>query len=367
MHNVCMGRAQICIVDDNAVWLARLGRLIEDDDLGDVVSYTHPLAALTSLRDRHPDVLLVDYSMPGMNGIELLTALHATGVSPRTPVALVASSLTDPIKLQAWQAGVMEVLPKSITGQEMALRLRNLIRMAAPSAVAAEPVGDARCDGLDSGADVQRSMLKILERLSALRDENTGKHTERMARYARAIAANLGWTTAQCQLIRAAAPLHDLGKIGVPDSVLGKPGALSREEWDVMRRHTTIGYELLRDQASPVLQLGAEIALSHHERWDGTGYPRGLSGANIPLSGRIVALADVFDALTTVRPYKPAWLVERAVDQIVADAGTHFDPEVVMAFTSGLDRVLTIKAHYDGEEAFAPLLPLPNGSSGNPN
>jgi putative two-component system response regulator len=366
-----MGRTQICIVDDNAIWLARLGRLIEDADLGDVVAYRHPLDALTSLRDRHPDVLLVDFSMPGMNGIELLTALHATGVSPRTPVALVAASLTDPIKLQAWQAGVMEVLPKSTTGQEMALRLRNLIRMAAPPP-AAGPVGgahqgaasssvhDARRDGVASRTEVQRSTLQILERLSALRDENTGKHTERMARYARAIAATLGWSTPQCQLMRDAAPLHDLGKIGIPDAVLGKAGSLSSEEWDVMRRHTTIGYELLRDQASPVLELGAEIALSHHERWDGTGYPLGLHGADIPLSGRIVALADVFDALTTVRPYKRAWLVEQAVDQIVADSGTHFDPDVVRAFTSSLDRLLSIKAHYDGEEAFAPLLPLPN-------
>ena len=360
-----MGRAQICIVDDNATWLARLGRLIEDADLGDVVSYRHPLDALTSLRDRHPDVLLVDYSMPGMNGIELLTALHATGVPSRTPVALVAASLTEPIKLQAWQAGVMEVLPKSITAQEMALRLRNLIRMAAPPmsdepAAGTSSVRDLLARGAESGGDVQRSTLDILGRLAALRDENTGKHTERMARYARAIAATLGWSTAQCQLMREAAPLHDLGKIGIPDAVLGKAGALSHEEWDVMRRHTTIGYELLRDQASPVLQLGAEIALSHHERWDGTGYPLGLRGADIPLSGRIVALADVFDALTTVRPYKPAWLVEQAVERIVADSGTHFDPEVVRAFTASLERLLVIKAHYDGDEAYAPLVPLPH-------
>ena len=363
-----MGRAQICIVDDNATWLASLGRLIEYADLGDVVSYRHPAEALTSLRDRHPDVLLVDYAMPGMNGIELLTALHASGVSPRTPVALVAASLTDPIKLQAWQAGVMEVLPKSISGQEMALRLRNLIRMAAPPPTV-EPAGgppetaaasDAHSGDVANRSDVERSTRHILERLSALRDENTGKHTERMARYARAIAAALGWSTAQCQLMRDAAPLHDLGKIGIPDSVLGKAGALSSEEWDVMRRHTTIGHELLRDQTSPALQLGAEIALSHHERWDGTGYPLGLRGADIPLSGRIVALADVFDALTTVRPYKPAWLVEQAVERIVADSGTHFDPEVVRAFTASLERLLAIKAHYDGDEAYAPLVPLPH-------
>ena len=345
-----MGRAQICIVDDNDVWLDRLGRLIEYADLGHVVSYTHPLAALIGLRDQYPDVLLLDCSMPGMNGIELLTALHATGVSPLTPVALVADSLSDPIKLQAQQAGVTEVLPASITGQEMALRLRNLIRTAAPSAAAPESA---------SGAKARHPTPHVLKRLLDLCNENTGKHTERMALYARAIAATLGWSTAPLQLMRDAAPLHDLGKIGVPDSVLGKPGALSREEWDGMRRHTTIGYELLRNQASPVLQLGAEIALSHHERWDGTGYPRGLRGADIPLSGRIVALADVFDALTTVRPYKPAWLVEQAADQIVADAGAHFDPDVVSAFISSLDRLLSIKAQCDGNQACARLLPLP--------
>jgi putative two-component system response regulator len=230
---------------------------------------------------------------------------------------------------------------------------------AHPGAAAA-PVRDARCGGLASGAEALHPTPHVLKRLLDLCHESTGKHTERMALYARAIAATLGWSTAPLQLMRDAAPLHDLGKIGIPDSVLGKAGALSSEEWDVMRRHTTIGYELLRDQASPVLQLGAEIALSHHERWNGTGYPLGLRGDDIPLSGRIVALADVFDALTTVRPYKPAWMVEQAVDQIVADSGTHFDPDVVSAFTSSMDRLLTIKAHYDGDEAFAPLLPLPN-------
>lgn len=346
-----MGRAQICIVDDNDVWLDRLGWLTEDVDLGDVVSYTHPLDALTGLRDWHPDVLLVDCSMPGMNGSELLTALHATGVSPLTPVALVADSLSDPIELQARRAGVTEVLPASITGQEMALRLRNLICMAGPTAAAAGPA---------RGAQARHPTPHVLKRLLALCNENTGKHTERMALYARAIAATLGWSTAPLQLMRDAAPLHDLGKIGVPAAVLRKTQALSGEEWDAMRRHTTIGYELLRNQASPVLQMGAEIALSHHERWDGTGYPRGLSGADIPLSGRIVALADVFDALTTARPYKPAWGVERAVDQIVADSGAHFDPDVVTAFTASLDRLLSIKAHCDGNQACAPLLPLPN-------
>jgi len=354
-----MSRAQICIVDDNATWLAKIARLIQGADLGDAVMYLHPREALVSLSARHPDVLLVDYNMPAMNGIEFLTALHATGVSLRTPVALVASAVTGPMKLQAWHAGVMEVMPKSARREEITLRLRNLVRMAVLSP-AAHPADAGSPPVARDAIDEERSTLRVLERLAALRDETTGKHTERMARYASVIAATLGLSPTVCQRLQDAAPLHDLGKIGIPDAVLSKPEKLSKDEWDVMRRHTTIGYELLRDHHSPTLRLGAEIALSHHEHFDGGGYPLGLSGDNIPQAGRIVALADVFDALTTVRPYKSAWLVEQAIDQIVEDSGSHFDPDVVTAFTSSIDELVAIKAHYDAAEAYAPLVPLPN-------
>ena len=205
-------------------------------------------------------------------------------------------------------------------------------------------------------------MLRMLEKVAAFRDDHTGKHTTRMAFYAAAIAHAYGLSIAQQDQLMEAAPLHDIGNIGCRDEVLrkGQGEQLDAATRAAMQQHTTTGYELLRESPSPAMQLAAEIALTHHECWDGSGYPLGLSGEHIALSGRIVAVADAFDALTTVRPYKPAWLVERAVDQIVADSGTHFDPEVVMAFASGLDRVLTIKAHYDGNEAYAPLLPLPS-------
>lgn len=353
-----MSRAQICIVDDNATWLAKIARLIQDADLGDAVMYMHPMEALVSLSARPPDVLLVDYNMPAMNGIEFLTALHAAGVSLRTPVALVAGVVTGPVKLQAWQAGAMEVLRKSAGREEITLRLRNLVRMAALSC-AAHPTDTGSPTVARGASGEERSTLRVLERLSALRDETTGKHTERMARYAAVIAASLGLSPTECQRIQDAAPLHDLGKIGIPDAVLSKPGKLSKDEWDVMRRHTTIGYELLRDHDSPTLRMGAEIALLHHEHFDGGGYPLGLRGDNIAQSARIVALADVFDALTTVRPYKSAWLVEQAIDQIVEDSGTHFDPNVVNAFTSSIDELVAVKAHYDADEAYAPLVSLP--------
>lgn len=357
-----MKRAQIWIIDDNAAWLAKMARLIQDAALGDAVTYLNPMDALTNLRARHPDVLLVDYHMPVMNGVELLTALHATGVQLRTPVAFVVGAVTEPMKLQAWQAGAVEVLSKSVGRVELVLRLRNLVRMAvlSPSAYSTYIESPTVASAVIGAGGGERSMLLILEQISVLRDDNTGKHTERMARYASAIATRLGLLPTECQRLRDAAPLHDLGKIGIPDTVLGKPGPLSNDEWDVMRRHTTIGYELLRDHDSPTLRLGAEIALSHHEHFDGGGYPLGLSGDDIALSGRIVALADVFDALTTVRPYKSAWLVEQAIDRIIEDSGTHFDPDVVTAFTSSIDELAAIKAHYDADQAYAPLVPLPN-------
>ena len=236
---------------------------------------------------------------------------------------------------------------------------RNLTRLAAMAPAVAQgfqPLNvhstgstrSARWDAEPRDAVLQR----LLEKVAGYRDERTGKHTTRMAQYAATIAHHHGLSLDQQDLLLGAAPLHDIGKIGLPDSVLVKPSGLTEIDRARMESHTTIGYELLRDEASPLLQLGAEIALSHHERWDGTGYPLGLAGQNIPLSGRIVALADFLDALTTVRPFRPAWLIDKAAASIESDCGRRFDPALVRAFRAGLDSLRRIKRHFDGDESF---------------
>jgi putative two-component system response regulator len=178
-------------------------------------------------------------------------------------------------------------------------------------------------------------------------DTDTGVHIWRMAAYCRALAEAVGWPAERCTLLELAAPMHDTGKIGIPDSVLKKPGKLDPVEWEIMRSHARIGYDILRKSDAPVFQLAAEIALSHHEKWDGSGYPNGLAGLNIPESGRLVAVADVFDALTMKRAYRDAWPLDRVLATLKEGSGSHFDPAMLDAFLGILPAIFAIQAHWD--------------------
>ena len=262
------------------------------------------------------------------------------------------------VRIEALRAGAVEVLRKPMNDQELGLKVRNLSRLS-PAVVgqmpaargAFEPLKVPRSQPAEPlGSRAETVMARVLARVASVRDEQTGRHTVRMAHYAAAIAAAYGFTLEQQEQLLAAAPLHDLGKVAVPDEVLGKTGAFTEEERRLMRRHTTVGYELLRHEPSPVLQLAAEIALSHHEHWDGSGYPLGLSREQIPISARIVAVADVFDALTTIKPFRQDWLMDRARDVILSDAGGQFDPEVVAAFVKAFPELVRLKQHFDGAE-----------------
>jgi two-component system response regulator RpfG len=188
----------------------------------------------------------------------------------------------------------------------------------------------------------EKETLLRLARAGEYRDEETGVHVTRMSKYATIIAQELGFDESKCNTIRHAAPMHDIGKIGIPDNILLKPGKLTPEEMKVIQTHTTIGYEILRDSPSDYLQTGAIIAQSHHERYDGAGYPHNLSGKDIPIEARIVAVADVFDALLSERPYKKAWDVYKAMDYIREQRGKHMDPDCVDAFFSRISDILKI-------------------------
>lgn len=189
-------------------------------------------------------------------------------------------------------------------------------------------------------------VVRKLGRAAEYRDNETGLHIIRMSHFSEVLAKGLGWSAINSELMLHASPMHDIGKIGIPDSILLKPGKFEHDEWEIMKTHASIGYDILNDGNSDLLRLASEIALSHHEKWDGTGYPNGLSGNEIPQSGRIVAVADVFDALTSPRPYKKAWSIEDAVTYICENAGLHFDPEVVEQFKKSLPELLIIRDQY---------------------
>jgi len=345
--------SSIGIVDDNPAVLSQMQVMLKGAGLGDVRAFSDPMQALAAFRVSPPTLLLVDYLMPGLNGVELLERLHDNPAVGRMPVALVSGcdNLAE-VKLSAYSAGIHEVISKPLEPQEFTLKVRNLLRLSSVGR-AATPAPELLFPGSD------QAMARLLERVAALRDEPTGKHTARIAQYAGVLARHLGWDAARQDALVAAAPLHDIGKIGVPDSVLLKRGGLSAIERQILQRHTVIGHELLRDEEGPVMQVAAEIALSHHERWDGEGYPLALSGPAIPMSARIVAVADAFDLMTTIPPHDAKTLIGRASAVIQADKGHQFDPAVVDAFVRGLDDLRRVKHHFDVDEAFVPMSELP--------
>jgi putative two-component system response regulator len=259
------------------------------------------------------------------------------------PVLMITGDESPDVKRRALNRGAHDFLTKPFDNVEVLLRVRNLLRtrLLNQRLLEANHVLEARVQERTANLEAARlEALGHLARAAEFRDDVTGQHTHRVGRLAAAIATDLGMSDEHVELIRNAAPLHDIGKIGIPDTILMKKGSLSTEEFEVMKTHTTIGAAILAESRSPVFELAREIALSHHERWDGSGYPAGRAGADIPLSGRIVCAADVFDALTNERPYKRAMPYDLALREITANAGRHFDPDVAAA----LPRVLASDA-----------------------
>lgn len=322
----------LLLVDDEPANLAILRQILKDD-------YSLMLArsgseALEVVSKHRPSLILLDIQMPGMDGYSVCRTLKANALTEAIPVIFI-TTLSELINEEAgFSAGCVDYLIKPVQPGIVRARVRTHL-----SLVQAKQL-EKTCN----------EALAMLGKAGHYNDADTGLHIWRMASYARILAEALGWSTERCDLLEHAAPMHDTGKIGIPDAVLRKPGKLDAEEWAIMQTHSRIGYDILSTSDAPVFELAAEIALYHHEKWDGSGYPEGLAGEAIPGSARITALADVFDALTMKRPYKDAWPAEQAIQTLREGAGHHFDPALVEALETCLPRILEIKTEWDKRE-----------------
>jgi putative two-component system response regulator len=337
--------ARILVIDDEPPNIAILEHVLRSAGYPALITTTDPRQALALFREHAPDLILLDLKMPHLDGHELLALFHREiPAETYLPILVLTSDATPDARRRALAGGAQDFLTKPFSPLEVRLRVENLVEtrrlhraLATQNVQLEERVRERTAQLTRRAMELEQTRIEILQRLARaaeFRDDATGLHTRRVGRVAAQLMDAMGRPSVDVESIERAAPLHDIGKIGIPDSVLLKSGRLSESEFAVIKTHTVIGGEILSGSDVPLLAVGREIALSHHERWNGTGYPAGLAGDAIPLSGRVVAVADVFDALTHPRPYKPAWTPKDALVEIRDQAGRQFDPDIVRTFAA---------------------------------
>jgi putative two-component system response regulator len=326
---------KVLIVDDNPTNLQLLKLLVAKIDGCVPVTVDSAQGALDWCRDNEPDLVLTDYMMPDMTGLELVARMRESDHLFEVPIVVVTTVDLKEVRQKALELGASDFITKPVDPPELRARVRNLLALRASQ----RKLKDRAAEDL----------VLRLSRTAEYRDPETGAHIERMARFARLIAAKLGWDEDMQERILMAAPMHDIGKVGIPDQILLKPGRLTEQEFGIMKQHPQLGFEILKGSASPLVQMAAEIALAHHEKVNGLGYPNGLAGEAIPITARIVAVADVFDALTSRRPYKEPWTFERARDLLMNERGKHFDAQCVDLFFAESEAIQAIQREFAEE------------------
>ncbi|MCG9728291.1 two-component system response regulator [Shewanella sp. Isolate13] len=339
-----MDKATILVVDDTPenidILVGILGR-----DYRVKVAIDGP-KALALASKTTPDLILLDVMMPGMNGYEVCKRLKQEPLTSHIPVIFVTALTEVADETQGFELGAVDYITKPVSAPVVKARVKTHLALYDQKRLLEQEV-KARTKELE---ETRFEIIRRLGRAAEYKDNETGLHVVRMSHYARLLAVQSGLPERYCELIYNAAPMHDIGKIGTPDSILKKPTKLDDIEWQEMQRHAEIGAEIIGEHKDPLLEMARRIALSHHEKWDGSGYPYGLSGEDIPIEGRIVAIADVFDALTSIRPYKKAWTVEATMALIEDEAGKHFDPELVRHFKQIVAELTKIRdAHNESE------------------
>ncbi len=338
-------QARILIVDDEPSNLKLLDKMLSSQGYTQLTLVQDPRQVSTRYREARPDLILLDINMPYLDGYQVMAQLKALNDPLLPPIVVLTAQHGRDYLLRALAGGARDFVGKPFERLELLMRVKNLIdvhlahRLVYDQKSVLEEMVQARTE------ELRRTRLQVvrhLGRAAEYRDNETGLHIVRMSQVSALLARSMGWTEDMCELMLHASPMHDIGKIGIPDAILLKPGRLTPDEFEVMKTHTTMGADMMSGNESELLNLARTIAQTHHEKWDGTGYPKGLAGEDIPLAGRIVAVADVFDALTSSRPYKKPWPVEQAVAFVKENAGRHFDPTVVTHFELRLTEILAI-------------------------
>lgn len=341
----------VVVIDDQSTGRAILEKIIiQIADNIKVVAFEQSAEALKWLDNNVADLIITDYMMPVMNGIELIKSIRTKPEYENVPIMMVTVSSEKVVRYDALEAGATAFLTRPIDQIECRTSCRNLLQLHEQQLVIQD-----RADWLARQVEVATKKIIIRERESIIclakageyKDEGTGNHVIRMAKYSRVIAEATGrFSKHECEDLEYSAAMHDIGKIGIPDNILLKKGKLGADEWEIMKTHSQIGSEILSSSSSKYMQIAAIIALNHHEKMDGSGYPNGLKGNDIPLIARVVAVADVYDALVTPRPYKAAWKNEDALDYIRQQSGSHFDPVCVDAFFERIEEVNSIRSEF---------------------
>jgi putative two-component system response regulator len=339
----------VLIVDDTEINLILFGALVKKLDECQAHVFADARQALAWVTENVPDLIIVDYMMPDLDGIEFIRLVREMPGRKLVPILMITANDQKQIRYRALDMGANDFLTKPIDKVEFLARARNMLNLNLARKHMADHASWLSAEVRRATQEIvkrERETVFRLAKAAEYRDPETGAHILRMAHYSKLIARELGLSEADQQLILEAAPMHDIGKVGIADKILLKPGRLTPEEFEVMKQHAMFGYELLQGSSSQLLQAAAQIAKGHHEKFDGSGYPDGILGENIPIFSRIVAVADVFDALTSERPYKKAWEVEAAVDFLNSGSGSHFDPACVKAFLNAWEDVERVRSTY---------------------
>lgn len=363
-----LNKQRILIVDGEETSLLSAQTYLQQNGYQQILTTVDVHDALSIIKQREHDVVLLDLNSPSYSGLEILRGVAADATTRHLPIIVLAKGLDPDVKQKALKLGATDFLNKPIDPFELIPRVRNALLLKshredfAGESARLEAMVRRRTEDLSRS---RQQLILGLARAAEHRDDDTGNHVLRVGRYAGMIAKQMGWPDARVQMLELAAQLHDVGKIGIPDSILFKPGKLDPQEWELMRKHCSfgvdivepvsmqdlnklrsharLGAEMLHVRSSPMMMMAARIAQTHHEKWDGSGYPIGLAGEDIPIEGRITAVADVFDALSSERPYKKAFPRKKCFEIIEEGRGKHFDPQVVDAFFQCASKIVEVQ------------------------